>query len=85
MVDPVMYNDNWDLVQHILYLHVYDSLYVVCLMKISKQVCTQDLHTMEFVPLCVTAHEEGMEDWEISSAPTAQFQLLERMQHYHKY
>ena len=55
MVDPVMCGNNWDLVQHILYLQVYDSLHVVCLMKISnlsKQVCIQDCTPSWSLSLC---------------------------------
>ena len=56
---------------------VVDSV-VTLLLQLDGEEAVTALHTiMECVPLCVTAHEEGMEDGEISSTAIAQSQLLE--------
>lgn len=54
---------------------------VLLMMQLEGEEAVAVLQTiMECVPLCAAGQEEGMEDGEISSAATAQSQLLEGIQ-----
>ena len=56
---------------------VVDSV-VTLLLQLDGEEAVTALHTiMECIPLCVTAHEEELEDGEISSTAITQSQLLE--------
>ena len=52
---------------------------VTLLLQLDGEEAVEVLHTIiECVPLCSAAHEEGVEDGEISSTAIAQSQLLEK-------